>query len=92
MKKWIVLLFLISSFSYAAEAQPPKAMAEAFAVVLEEFRDVTLKDSAVLESVGRQVHGVTGGQMQEFAQRLRDAAPRPLTGQTIAIDSGRYFH
>src|SRR5205823_5640631 len=32
-----------------------KAMAEAFAVVLEEFRDVTLKDSAALESVGRQV-------------------------------------
>jgi hypothetical protein len=56
-----------------------KAMAEAFAVVLDEFREVTLKDSAVLESVGRQVHGVTGGQMREFAQRLRDAAPRPLT-------------
>jgi len=60
-----------------------KAMAEAFAVVLEEFRDVTLKDSAVLESVGRQVHGVTGGQMKEFAQRLRDAAPRPLTEEQI---------
>ena len=60
-----------------------KAMAEAFAVVLEEFRDVTLKDSAVLESVGRQVHGVTGGQMQEFAQRLRDAVPRPLTEEQI---------
>ena len=29
-----------------------QAMAEAFAVVLEEFRDVTLKDSAVLASVG----------------------------------------
>jgi hypothetical protein len=43
-----------------------KAMAEAFAVVLEEFRDVTLKDSAVLESVGRQVHGVTGGQMRSL--------------------------
>ena len=49
-------------------------MEEAFAVVLDEFRDVTLKESAVLESVGRQVHGVTGGQMREFAQRLRDAA------------------
>jgi hypothetical protein len=60
-----------------------KAMAEAFAVVLEEFRDVTLKDSAVLESVGRQVHGVTGGQMRGFAQRLRDAAPRPLTMEQI---------
>jgi hypothetical protein len=61
------------------------AMAEAFAVVLDEFRDVTLQDSAVLESVGRQVHGVTGGQMQEFAQRLRDAAPRLLTeGQILA--------
>ena len=60
-----------------------KAMAEAFAVVLDEFRAVTLKDSAVLESVGRQVHGVTGGQMREFAQRLRDAAPRPLTEELI---------
>ncbi len=60
-----------------------KAMAEAFAVVLDEFRDVTLKDSAVLENVGRQVHGVTGGQMREFAERLRDAVPKPLTKQQI---------
>jgi superfamily II DNA or RNA helicase len=60
-----------------------KAMAEAFAVVLEEFRDVTLRESALLESVGRQMHGVTGGQMREFAQRLRDAAPRPLTEALI---------
>jgi hypothetical protein len=60
-----------------------KAMAEAFAVVVEEFRAVTLKDSVVLESVGRQIHGVTGGQMHEFAQRLRDAAPRLLTEDQI---------
>jgi hypothetical protein len=60
-----------------------KAMAEAFAVVLHEFRDATLKDSVVLESVGRQVHGVTGGQMREFAQRLRSAVPRPLTEEQI---------
>jgi hypothetical protein len=60
-----------------------KAMAEAFAVVLDGFRDTTLKDSAVLSSVGRQVHGVTGGQMKEFAQRLRDAAPRSLTEEQI---------
>ena len=60
-----------------------KAMAEAFAVVLDEFRDATLKDSAVLESVGRQIHGVTGGLMREFAQRLRDAVPRPLTEEQI---------
>jgi hypothetical protein len=60
-----------------------KAMAEAFAAVLKEFRAVTLKDSAVLESVGRQVHGVTGGQMRGFAQRLRDTMPRPLTVDQI---------
>jgi hypothetical protein len=60
-----------------------QAMTAAFAVVLEEFRDATLKDSVVLESVGRQVHGVTGGQMREFARRLRDAAPRPLTEEQI---------
>ena len=60
-----------------------KAMAEAFAVVLEVFRDVTLKDSAVLESVGRQVHGMTGGQMREFCERLRSAAASPVTEQQI---------
>jgi len=60
-----------------------KALEEVFAVVLKEFRAVTLDDSAVLESVRRQVHGVTGGQMREFAQRLRDAAPRPLTEEMI---------
>jgi hypothetical protein len=56
-----------------------KAMEVAFATVLEEFRAVTVQQSAVLESVGRQVHGVTGGQMREFAQRLREAVPSPLT-------------
>ncbi len=60
-----------------------QAMEEAFAAVLSEFRDATLQKSAVLESVGRQVHGVTGGQMREFAQRLRDAVPRPLTEEQI---------
>jgi hypothetical protein len=60
-----------------------KAMEEAFAVVLNEFREVTLKDSAALESVRRQIHGVTGGQMREFAQRLRGAVPRSLTEEEI---------
>jgi hypothetical protein len=60
-----------------------KAMEEAFSVVLHEFRDVTLRDSPALESVGRQVHGVTGGQMREFAQRLRAAVPLPLTEAQI---------
>ena len=60
-----------------------QAMEEAFAAVLGEFRDATLQKSAVLESVGRQVHGVMGGQMREFAQRLRDAMPRPLTEEQI---------
>jgi hypothetical protein len=60
-----------------------KAMEEAFAVVLNEFRTVTLEGSVVLESVRRQVHGITGGQMREFAQRLRDAARRPLTEDQI---------
>jgi len=60
-----------------------KAMEEAFAVVVDEFRGATLEQSAVLERVRRQVHGVTGGQMREFAERLRDAAPRPLTEEQI---------
>jgi hypothetical protein len=68
-----------------------KAMTEAFAVVLEEFRDATLKDSAVLASVGRQVHGVTGGQMREFAQRLRNAVPRPLTEEQILAWADAYY-
>jgi hypothetical protein len=65
------------------EPMVKKAMAEAFAVVLNEFRDATLQKSAVLESVRRQVHRVTGGQMRVFAQRLREAAPRPLTVEQI---------
>lgn len=60
-----------------------KAMEEAFAVVLEEFRDVTLRESVVLESMGRQIHGITGGQMREFVQRLRKVAPSPLTEEQI---------
>jgi hypothetical protein len=60
-----------------------QAMAEAFAVVLHEFRDATLEESIVLETIGRQIHAVTGGQMRAFAQRLRDAAPRPLSEEQI---------
>lgn len=60
-----------------------KAMEEAFAIVLNEFREATLQDSPALESVRQQIHGVTGGQMREFAQRLREAAPRPLTEEQI---------
>jgi superfamily II DNA or RNA helicase len=68
-----------------------EAMTEAFAVVLEEFRDATLKGSALLESVGRQVHAVTGGQMREFAERLRLAAPRPLTEEAILTWADSYY-
>ena len=68
-----------------------KAMAEAFAVVLDEFRDATLEGSAMLGSVGRQVHAVTGGQMREFAQRLRDAARLPLTEEQILIWADRHW-
>jgi hypothetical protein len=68
-----------------------KAMEEAFAVVLEEFRDTTLRESVVLESVGRQVHGISGGQMREFARRLRDAAPKPLTEVQILEWADAHF-
>jgi superfamily II DNA or RNA helicase len=68
-----------------------QAMTEAFAVVLAEFRDVTLSDSAVLQSVGRQVHGVTGGQMREFAERLRVAAPRPLSVELILAWADEHY-
>jgi hypothetical protein len=68
-----------------------KAMEEAFAAVLSEFRAATLEGSVVLESVGRQVHGVSGGKMREFAQRLRDAVPRPLTeGQILEWADAHY--
>jgi hypothetical protein len=65
------------------EPMVKRAMEAAFAVVLNEFRAATLEGSAILESVGRQVHGVTGGQIRAFARRLRDAAPRPLTEKLI---------
>jgi hypothetical protein len=68
-----------------------EAMAEAFAIVLEKFREVTLRESVALESVGRQVHSVTGGQMRQFAQRLRDAASRPLTEQQILAWADTHF-
>ncbi len=68
-----------------------KAMEEAFAVVLEEFRDATLQESVVLESLGRQVHGVTGSQMREFAQRLRESAPRLLAEEQILAWSDAHF-
>jgi superfamily II DNA or RNA helicase/pyrroloquinoline quinone (PQQ) biosynthesis protein C len=68
-----------------------QAMAEAFAVVLDEFRDATLNDSAVLQSVGRQIHGVTGGQMREFARRLFDAVPRPLTKGQILVWADAHY-
>ena len=69
-----------------------KAMEEAFARRAEEFRGVPRSnDSVVLESVRRQVHGVTGGQMREFAQRLRDAAPRPLTEEMILEWADAYY-
>jgi hypothetical protein len=67
------------------------AMVEAFAIVLEEFRDATLQESAVLQAVSRQIHDVTGGQMQAFARRLRDAAPRPLTEAKI-LEWADCFH
>lgn len=60
-----------------------KAMEEAFAAVLEEFRDATMRESVVLESVGRQVHSMSGSQMREFAQRLSGAVPKPLTEEQI---------
>jgi hypothetical protein len=60
-----------------------KAMESAFAAVLEEFRNETLEHSTVLKSVGRQMHGVTGRQMREFAGRLRNLAERPLTEEQI---------
>jgi hypothetical protein len=67
------------------EPMVKRAMEEAFAAVLNEFRAATLAESTALESIGRQVHGVTGGQMRDFARRLRDAAPRPLTEDQILV-------
>ena len=53
-----------------------QAMADAFSIVLDEFRSVTLEVSPVLESISRQVHSVTGGQMMGFAERLKEARDR----------------
>src|SRR5437588_369412 len=68
-----------------------RAMVEGLGVVRDEFRAERLNDSAVLQSVGRQVHRVTGGQMQEFVQRLQDAAPIPLTEELILEWADEHF-
>jgi hypothetical protein len=74
------------------DPQVKKAMEEAFNTVLHEFRGATLKESPVLGSVRRQIHHVTGGQMQEFAERLRNAAPRPLTEEQILAWADAHHH
>ena len=66
-------------------------MQEVFAVLLDEFRDLTLNDSIVLENIGRQIHAVTGGQMREFAGRLDRAALRPLTIDQILMWADLHF-
>ncbi len=65
------------------DPQVQAAMREAFGVVLNEFRSATLATSTVLETIGRQVHSLTGRDAIHFARRLRDAAPRPLTIEEI---------
>lgn len=56
------------------DPQVKKAMEEAFAALLHEFRNVTLKESPLLEAVARQVHCITGGHILEFAEKLREVA------------------
>lgn len=65
------------------DPQVQAAMKEAFAQVLVQFRDATLAHAPALDTLGRQMHVLTGGKMREFARRLADACPRPLTESDI---------
>jgi hypothetical protein len=65
------------------DPQVQAAMSEAFARVAGEFRMATLARSPVLETLGRQVHVLTGGAMREFAAKLAAAHPKPLTEAEI---------
>lgn len=62
-----------------------EAMREAFARVVAEFRDFTLDRSAALDVLGRQVHSLTGGAMQDFARRLAAARPRPALTEELIL-------
>lgn len=65
------------------DPQVQEAMREAFARVTQEFRAATLARSPALETLGQQVHLLTGGAMREFAAKLAAAHPRPLTQDQI---------
>lgn len=54
-----------------------------FARIQEEFRDETLEGSPLLHAVETQIHGLTGGRMSSFMERMRDAFPRLVTHAMI---------
>jgi hypothetical protein len=62
-----------------------------FSRLREEFRDETLDGSAVLETIGTQLHSLTGGHMTAFMERMRDAFPKVITHQMVLNWLGRHF-
>ncbi len=65
------------------DPQVRDAFRAAFDEVLDEFRGMTLAHSPVLETVGRQIHEITGRTASHFARRLAESVPRPLTVEQI---------
>ena len=68
-----------------------KAMAEAFAVVLNEFRDATLKDRRCWRAWGGRCMASRAGRCGSSPSGLRDAVPRPLTEEQILAWADAYY-
>jgi superfamily II DNA or RNA helicase len=73
------------------DPQVREALREAFDEVLDEFRGATLANSPVLETVGRQIHQITGRSAIHFARRLAESVPRPLTPEMIVAWADETF-
>lgn len=74
---------LIAQARLRVHPEVAEVMRDAFAWVAQEFREETLDQAVSLEILGRQVHALTGGAMQDFARRLAAAHPRSLTEAAI---------
>ena len=66
-----------------ADGEIRRLMAEVFAEVLGEFRAATIVRCPSLEGLDAQLHRLTGGEMERFADRLRDAASRPIAIEEV---------
>src|SRR5262249_3037851 len=54
-------------------------------------RGTTLARSPVLETMGRQIHEITGRSALHFARRLAESVPRPLSVEQILMWADELF-